>query len=53
MTERTPAQRRMVRHAQAEAEQADDGAEQPLSLTIREAEHGPYRIRPAGTAWHF
>ncbi len=29
---RTPAQRRMVRHAQAEAEQADDGAEQPLGV---------------------
>ncbi len=29
---RTPAQGRMIRHTQAEAEQADDGADQPLGL---------------------
>jgi len=37
---RTPAQRRVVRHAQAEAEQAEDGANQALGLPVGEAEHG-------------
>ncbi len=31
---RTPAERRVVRHAQAEAEQADDGTEQALGLPV-------------------
>jgi len=42
---RTPAQRRVVRHAQAEAEQADNGAEQALGLPVGQAEHCAYRER--------
>jgi len=42
---RTPAQRRVVRHAQAQAEQADDGAEQALGLPVGQAEHRAQRER--------
>ena len=34
----TPAQRCVVRHTQAEPEQTDDGAEQPLGLSVGEAD---------------
>ena len=34
---------RMVRHAQRQPEQADDGADQPLGLAVGQAEHGPER----------
>jgi len=33
----------MVRHAQRQPEQADDGADQPLGLAVGQAEHGPER----------
>jgi len=39
------AEGRMVRHTQAEAEQADDGAEQAFSLPVGQAEHRTYRER--------
>src|SRR5690349_7155547 len=35
----------MVRHAQRQPEQADDGADQPLGLAVGQAEHGPERER--------
>jgi len=41
----TPAERRVVRHAQAEAEQADDGTDQPLGLPVGQAEHRAQRER--------
>ncbi len=42
---RMPAQRGVVRHAQAEAKQANDGAEQPLGLPVYQAEHRTDRER--------
>ncbi len=42
---RTPAEGRVVRHAQAQAEQADDGANQPFGLPVGEAEHRAQRER--------
>ena len=39
------AEGRMVRHAQRQPEQADDGADQPLGLAVGQAEHGPERQR--------
>ena len=35
-----PAQGRVVRHGEIEAEQLEDGADQPLGLAQRQAEHG-------------
>jgi len=37
------AQGGVVRHAQLQPEQADDGADQALGLAQRQAEHGPER----------
>ena len=43
---RRPAtERRVVRHAQAEAKQANDGADQSLGLPVGEAEHRAQRER--------
>jgi len=39
------AQRGVVRHSQSESEQVDDGTDQPLGLSQRQAEHGPERQR--------
>ena len=39
------AQGRVVRHREIEAEQGDDGADQPFGLTQRQAEHRPQRQR--------
>src|SRR6478672_10097196 len=38
-----PAQRRVVRYGEIEAEQSDDGSDQSLGLTQCQAEHGPQR----------
>src|SRR6202045_3622325 len=38
-----PAQRRVVRYGEIEAEQCDDGSNQSLGLTQCQAEHGPQR----------
>ena len=35
----------MVRHGELEAEQLEDGADQPLGLAQRQAEHRPQRQR--------
>jgi len=42
---RTPAERRVVRHGQHEAKQANDGAEQALGLPVGQAEHRADRER--------
>src|ERR1700712_4540408 len=42
---RTTAQRSVVRHPQRQTEQADDGADQTLRLSIGEAEHSAQRQR--------
>ncbi len=41
----SPTQRRVARHAQAEAEQAGNGADQPLGLPVGQAEHRADRER--------
>ena len=42
---RPTTERRVIRHAQAEAEQAEDGADQPLGLPVSEVEHVTLRER--------
>ena len=42
---RTPAERGVVRHGKAEAEQTNDGAEQALGLPVGQAEHRTQRER--------